>query len=273
LSVTLANSNLKGFSMSEDRALKTTRARHFTYAVGAIALLIGAAQAPAQSEVPPYGASAAETAPDYTSTTTLTGGTMYSDLGVISGAGNTVNMSRVPVRTSTGSILYKDIVIKFDVGATGTVALSAGFPTVTSSVALSTGNFRAGNYKDTLGHVYGVQGPAALSGGRTKWTLAWVPPAGKTGSFNLTWATGAVTGHPFEGVLKRYGITASTYSWGLVGQEATGTAGWVNPPFGGWATDYAFGAWQTGDQLELHVFGTGSTEYTHVFLTRCATTC
>jgi len=65
---------------------------------------------------------------------------------------------------------------------------------------------------------------------------------------------------------------SSNYRWGLVGQEAIGTAGWVNPSFGGWVTDYAFGAWQTEDQLELHLFGIGSTEYTHVFPTRCAIT-
>jgi hypothetical protein len=200
------------------------------------------------------------------------GTAMYSDLGAISGIGDKIYMTRVPVKTSAGTIVYRDVTISFDVSASGGLTMTAGYPIVVASPPLITGNFRAGNYKDTFGHKYVVASPGALGGGRTKWTLKWAIPAGQAGALDVTWVTGPVAGHPFEERLRAHNISASTYSWGIVGQASTTTPGFPYPPFGV-QSGGAIGVWQTGDQLEIHVFTGSGVDVGHFFLTRCAAAC
>jgi hypothetical protein len=67
----------------------------------------------------------------------------------LSDSGNTLNVTRVPVRDSTGKITYKDIELTFDISNTGVVTLGPGSPVVTTSPSLNVAGFRAGIYKDT----------------------------------------------------------------------------------------------------------------------------
>lgn len=199
---------------------------------------------------------------------------MYSELGNVTGIGNSVLMTRVPVKSSTGVVSYHDITIQFDISANGTPSLTSGYPQFVLSPPLIINNFLAGNYLDSFGNKYLVAGPGVLSGGRTKWTLNWVPPVGKTGALDLTWATGPITGSPFQGTLNYWSITNPAYSRSVVGTSTGGTGGYPNPPFNAYYSNRAFGAWQTGNQLEIHNFASGgNVEISHLFLTRCAAAC
>jgi len=179
----------------------------------------------------------------------------------VSGSGNTLNVTRVPVRDSTGKVTYKDIELSFDVSNTGVVTLGPGSPVVTTSPSLNVAAFRAGIYKDSLKRHVQVSGPSVLAGGRTGWTISWIDPTAGN-HFNATWATGAVTGHPNETTLKAYGITTTAYSWGVIGSN--------NHVFlSGWYPSYVFGAAQTGDTLTLHYFESDTVEDAAWIFTRC----
>ena len=94
----------------------------------------------------------------------------YFQLATPSGAGDLMTIYRVPVVTSTGAIVYKDVQIQFDVSASGGLTLRSGYPIVTNSVALQSGNFIAGRYK-LAGYYYQLSGPGAGPSGRTSWSL------------------------------------------------------------------------------------------------------
>ena len=178
----------------------------------------------------------------------------------VSGSGNTLNVTRVPVRDSTGKITYKDIELSFDVSNTGVVTLGAGSPVVTTSPSLNVAAFRAGIYKDSLNRHVQVSGPSVLAGGRTGWTMNWIDP-GAGAYFNATWATGAVTGHPNGTTLTAFGITTTTYSWGVIGSN--------NGFLANWFAAYVFGAAQLGDVLTLHYFHNDTAENAAWVFTRC----
>src|SRR5258708_766856 len=59
---------------------------------------------------------------------------------------NTINGTFLPVVTSTGKIIYDDIVIQFDVAADGSLTVSTGYPKVTPSEIPIDNRFKAGNY-------------------------------------------------------------------------------------------------------------------------------
>ena len=178
----------------------------------------------------------------------------------LSGSGNTLNVTRVPVRDSTGKVTYKDIELSFDVSNTGVVTLGPGSPVVTTSPTLNVAGFRAGIYKDSLKRHVQVSGPSVLAGGRTGWTLTWIDPT-VSAHFNATWATGAITGHPNEATLKLWGFTTTAYSWGVIGSNS----GFI----GSWFPSYVFGAAQLGDVLTLHYFESDTVENSAWVFTRC----
>ncbi|WP_139559168.1 hypothetical protein [Methylotetracoccus oryzae] len=180
----------------------------------------------------------------------------------LSGSGNTLNVTRVPVRDSTGKVTYKDIALSFDVSNTGVVTLGPGSPVVTTSPSLNVAGFRAGIYKDSDGRHYQVAGPSVLAGGRTAWTVVWIDPPTTSYSFNANWATGAVTGHPNQTTLNNAGITSSgQYSWGIVGNRDSWELLWTEGAI--------IGAAQSADALTLHYFGSDTIETSSWVLIRC----
>ena len=188
---------------------------------------------------------------------------MQAEGGTTATAGNTVSMTRIPVKTSTGAVLFKDIQIQFTVDNLGNTTMSAGFPKITTSPPPIPSAFKAGTYKDSRGRKYQVSGPAIISGGRVMWTIQETAPAGVI--FEASWATGAVVGHPFQAQLTRNKITSTLYAWGVVGAINSFNTFFLN-------VNDVLGAQQIGTQLIFHLYNDfTAVETSTAALTLCAT--
>src|SRR5579863_3776242 len=64
----------------------------------------------------------------------------------ITGSGNIINLTRVPVTTASGTVVYQDIVLQFDNDGNGNLTVTAGYPTVNLSPNLLVSSFMAGKY-------------------------------------------------------------------------------------------------------------------------------
>ena len=92
--------------------------------------------------------------------------TMQAESATLSGASNTVVITRVPTTTATGAVKYWNITLQFNIdGVTGTPTLTPLFPTIVTSPSVAVGNFKPGTYKDGLGNKYKVGGPNIVAGG------------------------------------------------------------------------------------------------------------
>jgi hypothetical protein len=188
---------------------------------------------------------------------------MTAEGGTTAAAGNTVSMTRIPVRTSTGTVLFKDIQIQFTVDNLGNTTLSAGFPKITTSPPPIPSAFKAGTYKDILGRKYLVSGPAIIPGGRVMWRIQETAPVGFV--FEASWATGAVAGHPFQAQLNRNKITSTLYTWGVVGAINNFSVFFLD-------VNDIIGAQQIGNQLVFHLYNNlDAIETSTATLTLCAT--
>lgn len=186
----------------------------------------------------------------------------------ITGASDTLSLARVPVRNNAGAVNYFDIAIKFQVDAAGRPVLAPLNPVVSASPALLSAGFKAGNYKDAFGNVFRVSGPGATTAGRSNWAILWTKhgtnyPA--SWSFQGTWTTGPVAGHPIQPILTRQGITSNAFSWGTV---QTNIGNFLNC-----AANEAIGYVQVGNQLVMHGFCANTTTETQQYqLSLCTAT-
>ncbi|MFN7992562.1 MAG: hypothetical protein U0Q18_03130 [Bryobacteraceae bacterium] len=143
----------------------------------------------------------------------------------LSGSGNTITATRLPVVATTG-IKYVNVVLQFDVAADGTLTLTPGYPQILPSPAQIISNFLAGNYVGPGGTGYQttVFGPGVTSGGATEWSLAGTTSCAVPAT--ATWYVfgGAMTKNPLYQRLKNAGISAQTYAaygaWGTTGDQA-----------------------------------------------------
>lgn len=170
----------------------------------------------------------------------------FLESSAIVGAGDTLVMSRVPVRSGTGAISYKDVSMQFSVDTAGNLDLDFASVAVAESPALKSGTFKAGIYTISDTGVCPSTGCIVSSPG--------VPPGGRVMTsisssgfyFNsASWVSGPVTGHPYETALKKAGITSNAMTWGMVG---TGSWGCLD-------TGTIIGVVQTGNQLTITGFG------------------
>ncbi len=177
----------------------------------------------------------------------------------ITGSGNTITVTRLPVVLSTGTS-YVNVVIEFDVAANGTITV-AGNPTVVAAPAQLINNFLAGSYKGpSVDSNYDITvfGPGTTTGGATEWSLATATGANcYTTPSSATWYVfgGPMTKHPLYQTLKAAGITTATYqaySWGTTGTQSCGGSPW--------ASNSLIGLSQTGSALMIYSFTSNGTD-------------
>ena len=194
--------------------------------------------------------------------------TMQAESATLSGANNTVVITRVPTTTATGAVKVWNITLQFDVdGLTGKPTIAPLFPTIVTSPSVTVSNFKPGAYKDGRGNKYTVGGPNIVAGGRTSWSISMQPNAGGA-IFSAAWTTGFIAGHPNQASLTERAITSTAFSWGISGSSTQDSSG----PFYGWSTGRVVGAAQTGNSLVLHLFSDlNATEDSNASLTFCAT--
>lgn len=157
--------------------------------------------------------------------------TPYLQDSTIVGTGGTLIITDVPVQTSTGSLVYKDVTIQLNAATNGNLTIAPGYPVVQNAAEPILNNFAAGNYvgPPTLGSgkfLVTVTGPGVGPGGATLWSLT--PASGAncaTYPQSVTWYTGPIANNPLAARLKKANITSSFYSYGIVGFNPSCAAG------------------------------------------------
>lgn len=157
--------------------------------------------------------------------------TPYLQDSTIVGSGGTITATDVPVETSTGSLVYKDVTIQLNAATSGNLTIAPGYPKVVAAINPILNQFVAGHYvgPPTLGSgkfLVTVNGPGVSTGGATAWSLT--PSSGANcGTYpqSVTWYTGAIASSPLAARLKKAGITSNFYSYGIVGFSPSCGAG------------------------------------------------
>ena len=72
--------------------------------------------------------------------------TPYLQDSTIVGSGGTLTITDMPVQTSTGSLVYKDVTIQLNAATNGNVTIAPGFPKEQAAIAPILNNFVAGKY-------------------------------------------------------------------------------------------------------------------------------
>jgi hypothetical protein len=206
--------------------------RRFTrLATFVAALVIGARAQTSEMVLPLAAASTANSLFQYSSLT---------------GSGNTVTASWVPVVTASGTTIYKNVTLSFNVDASGNLTLAPGYPQVIPAPVVLVSSFKSGNYAGPNG-VFGgkalitVSGPGVTSGGASEWSLASSPGAySSTYPSSATWYVGPLTGSPLATRLQAANLTSTAWSYGVVG-----SAPWTVD--GTWMTNTLIGVSQVGN--------------------------
>lgn len=186
--------------------------------------------------------------------------TLFLESAAISGAENTIRVIRVPVRTSTGKILYKDMTLPFLVDGLGNVTLDQVGLSVASSPNLITSAFKPGTYRGINDYSFVVGTPGAGGGGRVSGSIL-----GTTWGFNANWVSGPIAGHPYQAALTAAKISSTTQAYGIVGNVYSTSL------YPGWHAGDIVGAVQTGDTLLLTNYGTDNVPDTAMTFVLCPT--
>ena len=145
----------------------------------------------------------------------------------LSGSGNTISVTQLPVVTSTG-ISYKNVSLLFDVDSQGNLTLASGYPIVTVPTRPIVSAFKAGTYvgpPTILGGkaVIVVSGPSVGPGGSTEWSLTSGSGADPcTYPDTAVWyAVQALANSPLATRLKSANITSTMSSYGVGRSQCT----------------------------------------------------
>jgi hypothetical protein len=179
----------------------------------------------------------------------------------LTGTTNTINVTQLPVVTSTGKIIYNNLVIQFDVADDGTITVASGYPKITPAPTPIAFGFEAGNYFGggaQSGYAVTVGGPGVVQGGSTEWSLSASSGAnGATYPSDAHWYVVAnIKNSPFYERIVAAKINPTFWSaFGVVGS---------NDCFAGrcdatWSTGTLLGLAQTGTQLSISSFTTTNT--------------
>lgn len=141
----------------------------------------------------------------------------------MTGSGNKITLTRVPVSTSSGTVVYQDIVLQFDTDGSGNLTLSAGFPTFNASPNLLVSSFVAGQYTGPGRVANGnaiitVSGPGVVNDGSTLWshsTSSGADPC--TYPASATWYVGPSENNPMAARLAKAKITSTAWTYGVSG--------------------------------------------------------
>ena len=170
----------------------------------------------------------------------------------VTGSGNILTVTRVPVVTTAGSTVFQDVTIQFDFDPLGNLTLSNGFPMVNSSPNFPVSSFQPGKYSGPSNFFGGngsiiLNGPGLIPGGVTAWSIAAAPGAdGCTYPYSAAFYTGPVESSPLAPRLKKANITSNAWSYGTIGSAGC---------FNNWSSNTLIGASQIGNTLTIASFG------------------
>jgi hypothetical protein len=180
----------------------------------------------------------------------------------LTGSGNTITLSRVPVITSSGQTVYQDITLQFDNDGNGNVTLTNGFPTFNLSPNLLVSSFQAGKYAGPVNTANGsalitVSGPGVVSGGSTAWSATTTTGADScTVPVSGTWYVGPIDNNPMSARIKKANITSTAWSYGISGNGIAFSCG-GSLSFH-WSNGSIIGVSQTGNSITFASFTNNS---------------
>jgi len=149
----------------------------------------------------------------------------------LTGSGNTITATWLPVVTASGATIHKNVTLQFNVDALGNLTVTAGYPKVVPSPAPLVSSFEAGNYQGPSSVLSGdalitVSGPGVTTGGATEWSSATSSGASTcTYPSSAAWYVGPIASNPFATRISAAQIPAATvaaYSWGVTGNNECG---------------------------------------------------
>jgi hypothetical protein len=176
----------------------------------------------------------------------------------LTGSGNTITATQVPVVLAGGVTVYENVTLQFNSDANGNLALAPGFPQVVPAPTLLSSSFKAGNYiaPSTFFNGSGlitVNGPGVTDGGATEWSLNAAAGASYlTYPTSVMWYVGPIASNPLAARLSKAGITSTAWSYGV----GSGYTGGGNGQY--WGTDSLIGVSQIGNSLTIVSFSTNS---------------
>jgi len=174
----------------------------------------------------------------------------------LTGSGNTITATWVPVVTSSGTT-YHDITLMFEVSSSGVLTLAPGYPQIAASPSNVVSSFKAGKYVGPSTILDGealitVAGPGITVGGATEWSLSTTTGAAAcTYPTTATWYVGPIASNPLAARLKAAGITSTAWYYGV----STGEC------YGNWWTNGLIGVSQVGNTITFVSFSTDGTDY------------
>lgn len=180
----------------------------------------------------------------------------------ITGSGNTITATRVPITTSSGQVVYQDIVLQFDNDGNGNLTLMAGYPIMSPSPNLLVSSFQAGKYVGPSNVAKGkasitVSGPGVVNGGSTAWSMLTTADADAcTYPVSATWYVGPIENNPLAARLKKVGITSTAWSYGVSGGGIASSCG--GSEYFHWGNGSIVGMSQVGDTITFASFTNNS---------------
>jgi hypothetical protein len=171
------------------------------------------------------------------------------EYSALTGSGNTVTASYVPVTLANGTTIYKNLTIEFAVDSSGNLTIATGYPIVTAAPTLLVTSFAAGTYlgpSSDSNYTITVAGPGVTSGGATEWSFA-TPSGANYATYpgTGTWYVGPLTSNPLYSRLKAAGITSTAWSYGV----STSYYDYTN-----WPTNGLIGVSQIGNTITFVSF-------------------
>jgi len=140
---------------------------------------------------------------------------------ILTGAGNALSVLRLPVVIAPGNVVFKNVLIQFQVDVDGNLSLVADSPQVSDAPALASLSFKPGSYVGPGAYLDGktpgfVDGPGPADGGATSWSFTTAGGADAcTYPRSATWYVGPLENTPVAARLKKAGITSTAWSYGI----------------------------------------------------------
>src|SRR5437763_1062744 len=99
------------------------------------------------------------------------------EYSALTGSGNTITATHVPVVTASGITVYINATLRFNVDANGNLTLSPRYPQIIPAPTILSSSFKAGTYVGPSTLLGGkaiiiVSGPGVSDGGATQWSLS-----------------------------------------------------------------------------------------------------
>jgi hypothetical protein len=185
----------------------------------------------------------------------------------LTGSGNTITATQVPVVTATGVTVYENLTLQFNVDANGNLTISPGYPQAIPAPTILTTGFKAGTYAGPStvlngGMIISVSGPGVTDGGATEWTLSAGSGANScTTPDSASWYVGPLANNPLAARLSKAGITSTAYSYGIASSPNCNA---TTPPQGLNSGNWGYpliGVSQAGNTLTIVSFSSGATDF------------